>query len=106
MTNRELVKETWHWIVEDNLGIEFALGVMIQNNLIKKEEAVEYGKRIEEAYKEYFLERFGVELFSKCPKCQDGLIKLKSSYYGQFMSCDNYPKCKNTYTDRFRRKKK
>ncbi len=31
-----------------------------------------------------------------CPKCKDGLLKLRSSVYGDFYGCINYPKCKHT----------
>lgn len=31
-----------------------------------------------------------------CPKCKDGKLKLRTSAYGQFYGCSNYPKCKHT----------
>jgi len=32
----------------------------------------------------------------ECPKCKKGTLKLRSSMYGQFYGCSNYPKCKHT----------
>jgi DNA topoisomerase I len=32
----------------------------------------------------------------ECPKCKKGVMKLRSSMYGQFYGCSNYPKCRNT----------
>ena len=29
-----------------------------------------------------------------CPVCKKGKMKLKKSIYGEFLACDNYPKCK------------
>jgi DNA topoisomerase-1 len=29
-----------------------------------------------------------------CPTCNEGTMKLRKSYYGEFLGCDNYPKCK------------
>ncbi|MBC8501104.1 MAG: DNA topoisomerase I [Nanoarchaeota archaeon] len=31
-----------------------------------------------------------------CPECKEGMLKLRSSMYGQFYGCSNYPKCKHT----------
>ncbi len=28
-----------------------------------------------------------------CPTCNVGKMKLRKSYYGEFLGCDNYPKC-------------
>ena len=33
---------------------------------------------------------------TECPKCRKGKIALRSSVYGQFLGCDQYPKCKHT----------
>jgi DNA topoisomerase I len=30
-----------------------------------------------------------------CPKCKDGTMILRKSYYGSFLGCNKYPKCKN-----------
>ncbi|MFH1053738.1 MAG: DNA topoisomerase I [Candidatus Woesearchaeota archaeon] len=30
----------------------------------------------------------------QCPKCADGKMVLRKSFYGQFLGCDKYPKCK------------
>ncbi len=40
----------------------------------------------------------------KCPDCKEGFLVLRSSIYGQFLGCSNYPKCK--YTERLTGKKK
>ena len=29
-----------------------------------------------------------------CPNCKEGHMKLRRSFYGEFLGCDNYPKCK------------
>jgi len=29
-----------------------------------------------------------------CPNCDEGHMKLRKSFYGSFLGCDNYPKCK------------
>ena len=31
-----------------------------------------------------------------CPKCKDGKLVLRSSIYGKFYGCTNYPKCRNS----------
>lgn len=31
----------------------------------------------------------------KCPKCSDGILVLRTSIYGKFLGCRNYPKCKH-----------
>ncbi|NQU98008.1 DNA topoisomerase I [Candidatus Woesearchaeota archaeon] len=31
-----------------------------------------------------------------CPKCKKGKLKLRTSVYGKFYGCSNYPKCKHT----------
>ena len=36
------------------------------------------------------------EIKRKCPKCNEGGIVLRSSIYGKFYGCSNYPKCKYT----------
>ncbi|MFP4402406.1 MAG: DNA topoisomerase [Candidatus Nanoarchaeia archaeon] len=30
----------------------------------------------------------------QCPNCKEGKMKLRKSFYGEFLGCDNYPKCK------------
>ncbi|MFT4307809.1 MAG: DNA topoisomerase I [Candidatus Woesearchaeota archaeon] len=32
---------------------------------------------------------------TKCPTCQQGTLVLRSSFYGKFLGCSRYPKCKN-----------
>ena len=29
-----------------------------------------------------------------CPTCNEGKMKLRKSFYGEFLGCDNFPKCK------------
>lgn len=31
----------------------------------------------------------------KCPKCPDGILVLRTSIYGKFLGCKNYPKCRH-----------
>jgi len=40
-------------------------------------------------------------IIGNCPKCNDGNVKMKKSFYG----CTNYPQCKFTLSDNFRKKK-
>lgn len=35
-----------------------------------------------------------------CPKCKKGYLVVKTSLYGKFLACSNYPKCK--YTERLK----
>jgi len=30
----------------------------------------------------------------QCPNCKKGVMKLRKSFYGEFLGCDNYPECK------------
>ena len=30
-----------------------------------------------------------------CPTCEKGTLVLRSSFYGSFLGCSRYPKCKN-----------
>ncbi|MAG16071.1 DNA topoisomerase I [Candidatus Woesearchaeota archaeon] len=32
---------------------------------------------------------------TKCEKCKEGTIVIRKSVYGQFLACDNFPKCRN-----------
>ena len=32
----------------------------------------------------------------ECPKCRKGTIVLRSSIYGKFGGCSNFPKCRFT----------
>jgi len=36
------------------------------------------------------------EDYGKCPNCEDGIFVLKTSKFGKFLACSNYPKCKTT----------
>ena len=40
------------------------------------------------------------EIGRKCPKCQSELL-LRKSFYGEFIGCSNYPKCK--YTEKIKK---
>lgn len=35
-------------------------------------------------------------LKNKCPDCNNGILSLKSSKFGLFVACSNYPECKHT----------
>ncbi|MFH2028752.1 MAG: DNA topoisomerase I [Nanoarchaeota archaeon] len=35
------------------------------------------------------------EIEKPCPKCKDGKLVLRSSIYGKFYGCSNFPKCKH-----------
>jgi DNA topoisomerase-1 len=32
---------------------------------------------------------------TSCPKCGKGKMVIRKSIYGQFLACDNFPKCRN-----------
>lgn len=36
------------------------------------------------------------KLKNKCPDCSDGALSIKSSKFGLFIACSNYPNCKHT----------
>ena len=31
-----------------------------------------------------------------CPKCKKGKIVMRKSFYGEFLACDAFPKCRHT----------
>ena len=47
--------------------------------------------KMEDVFVKYFIG--GDESSVKCPKCENGKLILKSSKYGVFFGCNNYPKC-------------
>lgn len=105
MTDEDILKNSWHWVVEDKLGFGFAASILVQDGLILDDEVEKYVEKTKAVFHEYFIDRFGIDLFSKCPKCGLGEMVLKNSLYGDFMACSKYPECKTTYTDKHRRKK-
>ena len=44
------------------------------------------------------------EIERECPKCKEGKLVLRSSIYGKFYGCSNFPKCK--YTEKLEIKQK
>ena len=52
------------------------------------EEKEEKEKELKEDEKKY------KEVGMKCPNCEEGKMALRKSFYGEFLGCDNYPKCK------------
>ncbi|MDF2892535.1 MAG: hypothetical protein K0R80_2902 [Clostridia bacterium] len=103
LTDNDIVRDTWHWVVEDKLGYDFAIEMLLQDDLISNEAAESIADRIEEIYRNYFMDRFGIELFGKCPNCT-GKMVLKESVYGEFMACNQYPNCKTIFKDKFKGK--
>lgn len=42
----------------------------------------------------YFREKFGVEIFITCPKCEEGITRPRVNLYNQyFIGCSKYPEC-------------
>ena len=105
LTDKEIVQYTWHWVIEDDLGFCFGIGILIQDGLITADEAEIIAEKIEQIYDNYFIDRFGVKLNDKCPNCA-GHIVLRESTYGQFMGCDQYPNCKTLFKDKHKGKSK
>ena len=35
------------------------------------------------------------KLDTKCEKCKEGTMVMRKSIYGQFVACNNFPKCRN-----------
>ncbi|KRU40041.1 topoisomerase DNA-binding C4 zinc finger domain-containing protein [Clostridium sporogenes] len=105
LTDKEIVENTWHWVVEDNLGFGFGIGILVQDGLITADEAEIIAENIEEIYDNYFMDRFGVKLNDKCPNCAGRLI-LRKSIFGQFIGCDQYPNCKILFKDKHKSKGK
>ena len=48
-------------------------------------------EKIEESEKD---EKKYEEEGMSCPNCTEGKMMLRKSFYGEFLGCDNYPKCK------------
>lgn len=46
MTNDEIVKHSWHWVIEDKLGYEFAANILAQDGLISHEDVDLYIEKI------------------------------------------------------------
>jgi len=90
----ELFEETKHWILEDKLGIDFAVNILIQDNIIKKSQYNEYYKKIDNLYKNYYKKTYSD--VKKCPKCKEGYLLKKKGRYGYFKACDRFPFCNFT----------
>ena len=60
---------------------------IVINNIVDKEKRNEHIERINETKKEYGI--------NTCPKCGGDLVE-RTSKYGKFIGCSNYPKCKYT----------
>ncbi len=59
----------------------------------KKEKSV--GKELEKTFKET---RDKTETMGPCPKCKEGVLKIRKGKFGRFIACDKYPDCKTTYS--------
>jgi hypothetical protein len=105
LTDKEIIENTWHWIVEDKLGFGFGISMLVQDGLITDDEATIIAENIEQIYDNYFMDKFGVRLNDKCPNCT-GHIVLRESIYGNFMGCNQYPSCKTLFKDKYKSKSK
>ena len=76
----------------DKDGKIWILAGKTENNLRKV--CVYEGKEAEEAKKNAPVEKKYDEEGMVCPTCTEGHMKLRKSFYGEFLGCDNYPKCK------------
>jgi DNA topoisomerase I len=45
------------------------------------------------------------KIIKKCPKCENGTLKVRRSVYGSFIACDQYPKCRFTESTESPKKK-
>ncbi len=53
----------------------------------KRKVALQVHKKEENTEKKYSEEGMS------CPTCKEGQMKLRKSFYGEFLGCNNYPKC-------------
>lgn len=70
-----------------NYDIEKVKNTLLNNNICNKKTRREHIKNIKK--KKYATQSV------KCPKCHGKLI-IKKGKYGEFLSCENYPRCKYT----------
>jgi predicted RNA-binding Zn-ribbon protein involved in translation (DUF1610 family) len=82
LSYEDLYYETNHWIIYDRLGYDFALNILIQDELIKPDEYQYYLKKLKKLYNKI-----------KCPKCGSYLV-IRRSKYSRFYGCSKYPNCK------------
>jgi len=66
--------------------------IKIVEDFKKKEDSI--GEGLKEAHKKEMRKQNTV---GKCPEC-DGTLVIKKGKYGRFIACNNYPKCKLTFT--------
>ena len=99
MDDIPIIDTLWHWRVEDGLDWDFCAGI------IKMDYGIETtGEEVEKRFQDAFKELTGYIVYTKCPKC-DGEIVPRSSQYGLFVSCSEFPNCDFKGTDITRRKK-
>lgn len=94
MSDKDYVDYIWHFKVEDNLDWEFCSEYMKMN-----EYADISAEELEKEFKKYFKDTMGIEPYSKCPVCGKELLP-RSSRYGYFIGCSDYPNCKFMATNK------
>lgn len=87
MNNKDYVNYIWHFKVEDNLDWKFCSGILKQDGAANIS-----AKKLEEKFKQYFIDTMGIAPYSTCPRCGNELLP-RESRYGYFIGCSNYPKC-------------
>jgi DNA topoisomerase-1 len=77
----------------DNIDEEGRIFVLVGNN---ERNMRKICINCQEEEKEQLLEdeKKYPEIGMVCPVCKKGHMKLRKSYYGEFLGCDNYPNCK------------
>ena len=41
---------------------------------------------------------YKINTIADCPKCNNGVIQIRTGRFGKFVACDQYPDCENTYS--------
>jgi len=87
LPNMPIVRASPELQDEENEGKLYVLAGKTEGNLRKVciTDIVEEEKSEEKKYEEEGMD---------CPNCSEGHMKLRKSFYGEFLGCDNYPKCK------------
>ncbi len=89
-TDEDIVINLWHWMVEDGITSWVFAAAMLRQNGYKRMS----GKTVKERFKKYFEDTTGESVYVKCPACEKGTLVPRSSDYGYFVGCSEYPRCK------------
>ena len=80
---------------KDFLG-QFWQGFADISNKIGEKEASEIAGKITDSLESHYFKDEQGEIDRKCKECDNGILNLRIGRYGAFISCSNYPECKNT----------